>query len=158
MEISSAAKSHASQLGIKFNKSIFDQIGTFDIIFMRGVLQHLENPTEYLTNSFNALKPGGWLFMLQTPNINSYYFRHFRTLPALDRLRDNNWPSDLLLKQILSRIKFSDIEISYPYLRSGYDSLLKDCFKICFGILTSNVPNCAFVGNMMNIAARKPQI
>ncbi|MBC7879020.1 MAG: class I SAM-dependent methyltransferase [Anaerolineales bacterium] len=43
------------------------QIGQWDLIWMKDVIEHLDNPRLLLATAINALKPGGYLIM-ETPN------------------------------------------------------------------------------------------
>ena len=71
----------------------------FDLIVLRGVIQHLPTPFATLENLINKrLKKNGYLVFLATPNINSPYYAINKTLPALVS-NLNFWnPSDIELK------------------------------------------------------------
>lgn len=45
--------------------------GGFDVITMRGVIEHLPDPERVLRQLVGVLKPGGYLFLCATPNIDS---------------------------------------------------------------------------------------
>jgi 2-polyprenyl-3-methyl-5-hydroxy-6-metoxy-1,4-benzoquinol methylase len=75
MEINKYAKKEAKKF-INFNKNITNQKNYFDIVVFRGTIQHLDDPFNFLKNSYNSLKKGGWLILLSVPNANSILFKN----------------------------------------------------------------------------------
>ena len=155
MEVSDTAKELAKDI-ISFDKNIFTEENFFDLIIFRGTIQHLDQPFLYLKKSYEALKKGGYLFILATPNTSSIYHRLFQTLPALDENRNFYLPSFKNLKKINEIYGFEFIEVNYPYLKSGYENIFFDylifTFKI-FGLFKKK--NISFPGNMMNLVFKK---
>ena len=159
MEVSSHARRIAQEKGILFDRSVFSETSFFGLVIMRGVLQHLKDPIRYLEATYQALTPGGWLAVLMTPNTNSPYFRRFETLPAIDLMRDWNFPSDTTLRWNLQRIGFEDIQFQFPYLGSGYDAPVRDAVKYVLSAIfrrTKPFPH-AWPRSMMHVIARKPE-
>ena len=51
-----------------------DFVGFFDVVTLWDVFEHVNFPVETLENTFNVLKPGGWLF-LDTPRRDALFYR-----------------------------------------------------------------------------------
>lgn len=63
---------HSRDLGLNvrkglFNKSMAYEIGTFDVIHMNDVLEHLPNPKEFLQLVYECLNPNG-ILCISVPN------------------------------------------------------------------------------------------
>jgi SAM-dependent methyltransferase len=155
MEISEHAISVAKKNGIKFNKNIHNK-DFFDVIIYRGTIQHIDTPFLYLQKSYEALKPGGKLIFLATPNANSIYFKLWKTLPFLDIPKTIFYvPSDKWLINALDNIGFNFLDIQYPYLQSPYSNVFKDHFNFILKLFGVNV-KFPFWGNMVNLIVEKP--
>jgi SAM-dependent methyltransferase len=129
--------------------------GKFDVVVMRGTIQHLTSPFEEISGAYNSLKRGGILFFLATPNIDSAYYRFFGTLPALDFPRNYWLPGFKQLKIVCEREGFKLLAIEYPYFKSGYAKWY-DLIKIALKLFTRNKKlDAAFPRNMMNLAFEK---
>jgi SAM-dependent methyltransferase len=127
--------------------------GFFDVIIMRGVLQHLPNPLEMIQKCYKALSEGGILIFLATPNANSIYYKLWGTLPALDPKYNFMIPSDIELKNILINFGFDVKHIEYPY---GYPyAHWTDGLKFAAKLFGTKF-KFAWPRNMMEIYARKP--
>ena len=50
----------------------------YDLLMMRGVLEHLINPVEVLNKCYAILKPGGYLFITALPAGDSFAFHVYR--------------------------------------------------------------------------------
>ncbi len=156
MEVNKRAIALAKKNNIKFNHNVLNKKNYFNVIIFRGTVQHVDQPFFYLQKSYEALKKGGYLFILATPNISSVYYRLFQTLPALDENRNFYLPSFSNLKKISEIYGFKFIEVNYPYLKSGYENIFFDylifTLKI-FGLFKKK--NISFPGNMMNLVFKK---
>ncbi len=153
MEVSEFAISEARLRGVLFDTTIFDVDNFFDVVIFRGTIQHIDTPFLYLKRCRAALRPGGFIIFLATPNANSIYYRLWNTLPCLDNPRNFYIPSDVTLTNALRNFGFEIVDISFPYLTSPYASPLHDHWKFLlklFGIQTK----FPFWRNMMHIIAR----
>ena len=105
-----------SRAGCTFDRDIFSESDFFDLVIFRGTIQHLDEPFLFLKHTFTALKPGGYLAFLATPNTNSPFYRLKKTLPFIDAPRNFYIPDDISLAQTLTNFGFVVRETRYPYL------------------------------------------
>lgn len=155
MEINIKAMNQAKKNGIKFNKNILNKKNFFDVVIFRGTIQHLDDPFNYLIYAHRSLKKDGLLFFLATPNINSFHYKLFNDLPALDAKRNYYLPSDISIKNLMNILGFKFIDCEYPYFNSGYDKPLFNYFCILLKVLKIYKKNIPFPGNMMNMVFKK---
>ena len=155
MEVNLGAMELARSSGISFDKDILNTKDFFDLVIFRGTLQHLPDPFGYIQMAYEALKKGGYIVFLATPNANSIVYKLFNTLPALNSKLNFYIPSNVTLRNILNNNDFEVVEIDRPYLNSPYANPIQDHLKFVYCFLTSAKPGFAFWGNMMNVIARK---
>lgn len=156
MEVNPAAIEVAKQSGFKFDKSILTEENFFDAVIFRGTIQHVPDPFLYIGAAHKALKRGGAVVFLATPNANSIVYKLFNTLPALDPALNFYVPSDVTLSDVLHNYDFTVLDIEYPYLGSPYARPLADHLNFFKTLATRTKPRFAFWRNMMNVIARKP--
>lgn len=93
----------------------------FDVVQMRGVLQHLPDPASQLTEAHRVLKPGGLLVISATPNIASpaarVFREHFRLLAPDQMLYDF---SPETLSALLDKTGFRGQTFTFPYRQTPY--------------------------------------
>jgi SAM-dependent methyltransferase len=155
MEVNRDAIILAQQQGISFEKNILTETDFFDAIIFRGTIQHIPDPFGYISRCYEALKVGGFIVFLATPNANSLVYKFFNTLPALDPKYNFYIPSDINLSNVLKNYEFDLIDIERPYINSPYSNVISDHFKFLRAIVTGKKPDFAFWGSMMNIIAIK---
>ncbi len=155
MEVSEVAVSEAQKVGIKFDKNLFNAKDFFDIIVFRGTIQHIETPFVYLVKSYQALKPGGYLVFLATPNANSIYYKFWNTLPFLDQPRNYYIPADHSLINSLRNMGFVFVDIEYPYWKSPYRNLVWDHINFIKRLVGMDV-KFSFWRSMINLIVRRP--
>jgi len=156
MEINQHAIDSAQQKGYVFNENILNSQEYFDLVVFRGTIQHLPYPFQYIEKSYEALKPGGFIAFLATPNANSLCYKLFNTLPMLGAPYNFYIPSDVTLTNALVNFGFEIVEVEYPYLASPYCNLVMDHLKFVKRCLVGGNDKFAFWRNSMNIIARKP--
>ena len=127
----------------------------FDLIVLRGVIQHLPTPFATLENLINKrLKKNGYLVFLATPNINSPYYAINKTLPALVS-NLNFWnPSDIELKRVIKNYGLTHISTYYPYLKSGYCNFFNDHLNFLLNLLGFKI-KYPFWFSMMSMIFKK---
>jgi len=80
-DINPAVLAHLEAAGFKTAGGRFEEIdlpaGSFDVIFMRNIIEHVATPMEMLAKAFRLLRPGGKLVIL-TANIDCWSARLFR--------------------------------------------------------------------------------
>ena len=155
MEVNLMAIHEAKKKDISFNANILNKKNFFDVIVFRGTIQHLPDPFGYIEKSYSALKKGGYIVFLATPNANSICYKIFNTSPLLYETRNFFIPSDITLSNILKMNNFKNIEIEFPYLNSPYSNLFLDHFNFLRCFFFSKKPSFPFWKNMMNVVARK---
>lgn len=128
--------------------------GSMDVVILRGTLQHMSKPIETLAQATRALRPGGLLVILATPDIDGIVYKIWGELAALDAPR--NWIlfGNKYLKNILVRLGYGEIEVLHPYWGTPYASPLSDFWRF-FVSLFFGWRKFAFPCNMMEIYARK---
>ncbi len=155
-EINDLAKLEAEKKKISFDIKLCDANAYFDVIIFRGTIQHINEPFRSIEDSYRALKKGGLLFILSTPDIDSLCYRLFRRLPALDQERCYFLPSARQVEIICQRAGYQLKAREYPYWNSGYDSPLRDFSRFFLNlVLPFNKSSFAFPGNMMNLCFMK---
>ena len=158
MEISEFARAIAMEKGVRFDRDIFSETDFFDLVIFRGTIQHLDEPFKFMKHTYSALRPGGYVVFLATPNTNSPFYRLKKTLPFIDAARNFYIPDDVGLRQTLINFGFVVRETRYPYLHSPYASPLRDHWRFLRNLLTprSTVIPHAFWRSSMEIMAQKP--
>ena len=152
VEVSQLAIRESEAKGISFE--LPEREEWCDLVVFRGTLQHLPDPVESLRRAHAALRPGGWLVALATPNAGGVVYRIFQDLPALDP--PLNWVvfSDRILEQCLVNLGFRDVSFEYPYLGSPYASPARDLVHFAARFVGVKRP-FAFWRNMMECYARR---
>jgi SAM-dependent methyltransferase len=154
VEVSSYASEKAKERGIITSKNIPDNKDFFDLVLLRGTIQHLDSPFNILQKIQSVLKADSYLIFLSTPNSNSIYYKLWGELPALDNELNFLIPSDIMLKNALQNMGFDFIEARYPYFKSPYSNFLSDHFKFMLKIFGCKV-SFAFHKSMMDLVFRK---
>lgn len=127
---------------------------SMDVVVFRGTLQHINTPIEHLAHATRALRKGGLLVILATPDTDSLVYKIFGNLPALDAPK--NWIvfGGRILENILERLGYVNITITHPYLYTPYAQPLSDFTKF-FISLFFGYRKFAFPGNQMEIFSVK---
>ena len=157
MEISDHAKEIAKQFGVDFTKDILTENAFFDAVIFRGTIQHLPMPFHYISEAYKALKPGGFLVFLATPNANSLVYKLTNHLHILDPKLNFYIPSDTTLISNCENYGFKFLDIQKPYINSPYSNYISDHFKFLQMCLGLRKPDFSFWGNLMNVIFYKPK-
>lgn len=156
MEVNAFAIGEAQKRGINFSKNIINSYQYFDTVIMRGVMQHLDQPFSYIDQAANALKDGGYLAILQTPDIGGFYYRLFKSLPALELNNTYFLPDSDQMIRICARSNLELVKQQKPYWGTPYAAPKKD-FLMALARLVSGLKRFEgpFPGNMVNLLFRK---
>jgi 2-polyprenyl-3-methyl-5-hydroxy-6-metoxy-1,4-benzoquinol methylase len=158
MDISDEATAIARERGLSvkpYNEGFDYPNENFDVIVFRGTIQHVDEPFAVLKRCVKLLKRGGKMIFLATPNANSWYYRHYGTLPFLDPKMNFYIPSDTTLPNALTNFGLHVSEIRHPYLETPYAKPLRDItwFLLSHIGLRARFP---FWGNIIEVYAEKP--
>ena len=123
-----------TQYDIPVNIGYFPEISfeeKFDLIVIRGVIEHFSDPISVLKKCAEVLKPNGYLFITATPVGNSFAFDVYREKWHLfTPLAHIHFFTVDLLSQILKTFGMSLIEQHYQYEETPYANPEKDFSKI----------------------------
>jgi len=159
-----AAKFAADKFGINiFQGKLADANipeETFDVIKMRGVIEHLPDPLSEIQRVYRILRKGG-LLAINTPNIGSIcgkiYREKFRLVCPTHHIY---YFSTKTLSLMLEKVGLKVLKVSYHYFDTPYANW-KDGFKIFadivgLGILRNpDIVSPAFYGNIVDIYVTK---
>lgn len=157
MEINDKARDIARNF-ISFEKNIFTEVNYFDLVIFRGTIQHVDIPFQMIKSTYEALKPGGYIIFLATPNANSILYRLKGDLPFLDWPINFYIPGKKDLTNALKNYGFSIENIDFPYWHTPYRNFFRDHFLFLLNIFTRHFYRHPFWGSSMNIVAKKLSI
>ena len=157
-EISDLAITLAEKSGISFEKELKEFKNSLDVVVFRGTIQHIPDPFVQLMDAYKALKPGGYIFFLATPNADSPVYKISGTLPFLVPELNFYIPSSSTLINACKNFGFTPKEIEKPYLKSPYRKLFVDHLKFILLLVGFKGLKFSFWGSMMNICLQKPRI
>lgn len=154
MEINEHARSIAADQ-IDFSKNIFTESNFFDLVIFRGTIQHVDEPFRMMKASAMALKKGGYICFLATPNTNSILYKLKNNLPFLDPKTNFYIPGDKELTNALENYGFKVVKIDYPYLKTPYCNFFSDHIKFLLNLLSRKFYPHAFYRSSMSVMAVK---
>ena len=103
----------------------------FDLVMLRGVIEHVRDPIPYLEKCISLLKPGGLLFITATPAGDAFAFDVYREKWVLfTPLEHIHFFSHSLLVKVLSRFGMHPLAHHYPYEETPYANPESDFSKI----------------------------
>lgn len=142
VEIDKNAAEHAKkEYGIPVKVGYFPEINfeeKFDLVMMRGVIEHFSDPIGVLKKCAEVLKPGGYLFITATPSGDSFAFYVYREKWHLfTPLAHLHFFSVDLLTRVLNKFGLSLIERHYQYEETPYANPKEDFVKIKNDIILS---------------------
>ena len=123
-----------TQYDIPVNIGYFPEISfeeKFDLIVIRGVIEHFSDPISVLKKCAEVLKPNGFLFITATPVGNSFAFDVYREKWHLfTPLAHIHFFTVDLLSRVLKTFGMSLIDQHYQYEETPYANPEEDFTKI----------------------------
>lgn len=127
----------------------------FDVVQMRGVLEHSQDPYADLKAIRRVLKKNGIFRISQLPNIGSICGRLFKS--RFNQIKPGEHLYHFTPKTIqmmLDKAGFDIVWRMYPYLNTPYAALFSDIFRVST-FFAGQKESPAFFGNMMIIYAQR---
>ena len=146
-----------------FPEISFDE--KFDLVVIRGVIEHFSDPISVLKKCAEVLKPNGYLFITATPVGNSFAFDVYREKWHLfTPLAHIHFFTVNLLTKMLKNFGMSLIDQHYQYEETPYANSEKDFLKIKNDIILKSQgkldqikTSSSFPGSMMTAVWQKIQ-
>lgn len=139
------------------------ETASFDVITMRGTIEHLPEPHQAIARVAKLLKDNGIFYITATPNIMSFCAYLYREKwNQFDPVQHIYHFSAKTLGQLAEQFSLSLVAQTYPYLETPYADLQKDHEKVIqdYHLIQSGrrdevTRSPAFWGNMMTLVFRK---
>lgn len=127
----------------------------FDIITMRGVIEHFPNPAEVMDKVASLLRRGGILYIAATPDVSSFcadiYRENWNQFQPVEHLSYFSVPS---LTRFLSGT-FKYIAHHHPYIETPYQDMENDYKRVFEYCKHKNGISPPFWGSMMNVVFKR---
>ncbi len=143
-----AARAHATVFQGPLEESPYAD-GSFDVVLMRSVIEHLTDPVGVVRRIHRILKPLGH-FIVSTPNFDSAAARRFGKNYRLLHPLHIAMFSDRSLIRMLEDLGFTVDRVEYPYFETRY--FTKENLERLFDASKTSPP---FYGNHVILFARK---
>lgn len=166
-EVDRQSVNYAKKYFPEFGKNIFltDIINakfknnTFDLIIMRGVIEHVSRPGEYLKKISKYLKKNGYLYICATPNGESQTFKIYRERWNLFHPVQHLWHfSPNNLEKFCKNFNLKLIYKDFYYLGTPYENFKSDIKLICNELKSkgkNKTISPPFFENMMSLIFQK---
>ena len=166
-DVEGGALDKANERGIKtffgnFEPNLFKG-KTFELVIMRGVIEHLIDPVGYLEKCTQLLNENGYLFISATPDGSAFTFDMYR-----DKWRLFTPPEHLFffdtknLSVLLDKFGFTKVADAHFYSDTPYSDLKSDHERVISDFIKKeNDPESVleisppFWGNMMTVLYKK---
>ena len=125
----------------------------FDLIIMRGVIEHLKDVKKILSILTKCLKKNGVFIILATPNTLSYCFVKNKKAFNQNNERHLYHFNFINLTDIFMRFGLFNFDTSLPYIETPYVNFKENMIKLKKIKSIKNSP--PFVGNMLSMAFKK---
>ena len=158
-EVISLTKQHAKKVwcgdfcnGLDFGDK------KFDIIHIRGTIEHLPSPHKFFKRSWNLLSENGMLIISTIPNVNSITAKVYKRRWRLNLMDEHIYHfSKKTINKYLIKYNFKMTFCNYPYFKTPYVSFLKDNFNFFKNYFQKNKKSPSYIGSVMNIIAMKKE-
>lgn len=135
----------------------------FDVVILRGTIEHFRNPKNVIKASSSVLKPGSYLFVTSTPDVDSFCADLYR-----DKWNQFEPPAHLYyfsiktLTELVKQFGFQEVAQHHFYPETPYANLEEDHKKVLddMQLIKNRHRNqvnksAAFWGNMMTVLYKK---
>lgn len=134
----------------------------FDVVVMRGVIEHMADPKAMLKHMLPWLKPNGLLYITSTPNTESLCAELYREKWKLFTADHQIHFSKKTIVGLGKELGFVLLDSDYFYLETPYANeiddyrkILKDAELMAQGKKVDVTSSPAFYGNMLSVLLRK---
>lgn len=129
----------------------------FDLVMMRGVIEHVLNPEESIEEVSRILKKGGYYFICATPNGESYCANLYRENWTLFHPVQHIWHfSPNNLSQLCEKYGLMLTWKEFPYLGTPYENIKENVVQISNYIESQDMSiSPPFFENMMSLVFKK---
>ncbi len=135
---------------------------SFDVIVMRGVIEHMYEPKMMIAHMLPWLKPGGILYITSTPNVESLCAELYREKWKLFTADHQIHFSKSTIIALGKEFGLELIDSAYFYLETPYASeiadyqkIIKDAGLYATGRGSEVVSSPPFYGNMLSLIFKK---
>ncbi len=143
------------------NEAVFPDV-FFDVIVLRGVIEHMAEPKKMLKHLVRFLKSGGLLYITSTPNVESLCAELYREKWNLFTADHQiHFPKRTII-ELGKELGMSLLDSAYFYLETPYSSEIEDYRKIigdsnliAVGKKDEASSSPAFYGNMFSLIFKK---
>lgn len=135
----------------------------FDVVVFRGSFEHLVNPHITAGEVNRVLKPGGYLYLCATPNVDSFCAKLYRQRWNQFDAKEHIFLFSIsTLKKLLAAHQFRLVKTGFFYEETPYCDIINDMQRVIWdyrliqqGQLDKVKASPAFWGNMMNAVFQK---
>lgn len=136
---------------------------TFDLVIMRGVIEHLPDPIAAISKVSLLLKPSGYFFISATPNVDSFCADLYREKwNQFHPIRHLWYFNVTTLSRLCTRVGLKLVAKDFPYLETPYARPESDHVAV-LGATQARKEGCwdevemspPFWGNMMSLVYQK---
>jgi 2-polyprenyl-3-methyl-5-hydroxy-6-metoxy-1,4-benzoquinol methylase len=135
---------------------------SFDVLVMRGTIEHVARPIEVIECCSKLLKFGGFFYITATPNVDSLAAELFRDRWSLFHPVQHLWYfSPHTLSSICQRFGMAFVSSTFPYIGTAYENYRSDVALMLDEMVAKerNIPSKQisppFYENMMSIIFKK---
>lgn len=127
----------------------------YDVVLMRGVIEHLQNPAREVEAVNRVLKTGGWFVLNQTPNAGGLSSRFYREGFNQVKPREHLYYFTVAtIRRLLDRYGFAVRHLWFPYWGTPYAKPWRDMPNFILNrVMGRESP--PFPGNMMAVYSQK---
>jgi SAM-dependent methyltransferase len=133
----------------------------FDIVTLRGVIEHVPNPSEIIREVLRILKPRGVMFICATPNVDSVAARIYRENWVLFHPVQHLWYfSPTTFNRIMNSSGMRLVWKEFPYFGTPYEHFEADLRKFAtyLNVLetaSNSIVSPPFFESMMSLIYQK---